>query len=402
MKYIVIVPDGMADYPIDELQGKTPLEYAQTPNMDRLAQKGIVGFVQTIPDGLPPGSDVGNLSAMGYDPRKSFSGRAPLEAANMNVHLADDEVAFRCNLVTIQDGKMFDYSAGHITTQEAALLIDALNQKNKRPDIKFFAGKSYRHLVVIKSQNAKKLASIACTPPHDITGKNIQDSLPKGDQARTLLDLMAWSKDILKDHPTNAARIAANNSPATMIWLWGQGQKPQLPSFEKKFGLKGSVISAVDLVNGIGKLVGLDVISVPGATGYYDTNYKGKAQYALASLKEKDFVFVHIEAPDEASHNGDLKMKIESLEKIDKEVIGTIINHHEFDENYRILILPDHRTPVARQTHTSEAVCFVMSGTNITTKGPSCFCERTAEQSKVFFKSGEELMTSFIKKDLLP
>ncbi len=400
MKYIVVVPDGMADYPIAELHDKTPLEHAKTPNMDRLAKQGMIGFVQTIPPGLPPGSDVGNLSAMGYDPRKSFSGRAPLEAANMNITLTPDEVAFRCNLVTIQDEKMLDYSAGHITTQEAALLIDTLNQNNERSNIKFFAGKSYRHLMVMKSRDTKKLAAISCTPPHDITGKTIHSFLPQGDQAKTLLDLMTWSKNILKDHPVNESRINSQNNPATMIWLWGQGQKPELPLFKEKFGLSGSVISAVDLVNGIGKLAGLHVISVPGVTGYYDTNYKGKAQYALDSLKENDFVFVHIEAPDEASHNGDLKMKIESLEKIDKEVIETIINYQENTKDCRILILPDHRTPVKKQTHTSEAVCFVMAGTHIPTQGFSTFSEKTAEESKVFFNSGEELMTYFIKENL--
>jgi 2,3-bisphosphoglycerate-independent phosphoglycerate mutase len=400
MKYIVVVPDGMADYPLEELQGKTPLEYAKTPYMDALGQKGLVGLVQTIPEGLPPGSDVGNLSAMGYDPRKSFSGRAPLEAANMDVPLSDNEIAFRCNLVTVHDEKMVDYSAGHITTKEAASLIETLNQKNKWPDIKFFAGKSYRHLMVIKSSNAKRLAATPCTPPHDITGQGIQAFLPQGDHAKNLLDLMEWSKEILKAHPINQTRIANQQNPATMIWLWGQGQKPNLPSFQKKFGLTGSVISAVDLVNGIGKLVGLNVISVPGATGYYDTNYKGKAEYALASLQKNDFVFIHIEAPDEAGHNGDVKMKIESIERIDNDVIGTIVRHPLYADNMRILILPDHRTPIAKQTHTREAVCFIMSGKNIQSQGPSSFSEKTAEKSKVFFKSGEELMTHFIKKDL--
>jgi len=400
MKYIVIVPDGMADYPVDELQGKTPLEYAKTPYMDALGAKGLVGLVQTIPSELPPGSDVGNLSAMGYDPQRSFSGRAPLEAANMNVHLADDEVAFRCNLVTIQDEKMFDYSAGHITTDEAAFLINSLNEENKLPNVKFFAGKSYRHLMVIKSPDVKKLAAIICTPPHDITGQGIRSFLPKGDQASALIDLMTWSKDILKNHPINKTRLSGKKSPATMIWLWGQGQKPALPSFQEKFGLTGSVISAVDLVNGIGKLVGLHIISVPGATGYYDTNYKGKAQYALASLRKNDFVFIHIEAPDEASHNGDLKMKIESIERIDREVIGTIVDHQPYGDDLRILILPDHRTPIAKQTHTREAVCFLMSGKNIPSQGPLSFNEKSAEQSKVFFNTGEELMNHFIKKGL--
>lgn len=399
MKYIVIVPDGMADYPIPTLKGKTPLEYAKTPNMDFLAQHGITGMIQTIPANLPPGSDVGNLSAMGYDPRKSFSGRAPLEAANMNVALKAKDIAFRCNLVTIANGKMADYSAGHISSEEAAKLIAALNKDNKLRNIKFYPGKSYRHLTVITSSDAKKLNQCRCTPPHDILNKNINSFLPKGKglNAEVLNNLMQWSINVLKDHPINKKRIADGKNPATMIWLWGQGQKPQLPLFKEKFGVKGSVISAVDLVNGIGKLAGLNVIRVPGATGYYDTNYKGKAEYALRSLKKNDFVFIHIEAPDEAGHNGDLKMKIKCIERIDKEVIGTIIKHFKKSEDFRILVLPDHRTPLSKRTHTREAVCFVMAGKGVPKKNQKSFSEKTAKNSGIFFASGERLMTYFIK-----
>ncbi|MCX5681318.1 MAG: cofactor-independent phosphoglycerate mutase [Candidatus Omnitrophica bacterium] len=397
MKYIVIVPDGMADYPIPALKGKTPLEYAQTPNMDFLAQHGLVGMIQTIPDNLPPGSDVGNLSAMGYDPRKSFSGRAPLEAANMNVALGKNDIAFRCNLVTIGDKKMADYSAGHISSKEAAALIAALNKNNKMRNVKFYPGKSYRHLTIIKSSHTKKLSQCQCTPPHDILNKKINSFFPKGANAKILNDLMEWSKGILKDHPVNKKRIAEGKSPATMIWLWGQGLKPQLPLFKKKFGITGSVISAVDLVNGIGKLIGLNVIRVPGATGYYDTNYKGKAQYALRSLKKNDFIFIHIEAPDEAGHNGDLRMKVKCIELIDKEVIGTILKRYKAGGDFRILILPDHRTPLSKRTHTREPVCFVMSGKNIQIQGSRSFSEKTAANSGIFFATGEKLMNYFIK-----
>jgi 2,3-bisphosphoglycerate-independent phosphoglycerate mutase len=400
MKYIVIVPDGMADYPIAELGGKTPLEYAQTPHMDQLVKSGIAGMIQTIPAHLPPGSDVGNLSAMGYDPKKFFSGRAPLEAANLNIQLKNNDIAFRCNLVTIVDEKMLDYSAGHITSKEAAVLIAALNKATKLKNVRFYPGKSYRHITVIKATDARKLVKSQCTPPHDILNQPIRLFLPKGPNAKVLSDLMEWSKKILADHPVNKKRIRAKKNPANMIWLWGQGQKPRLPLFKRKFGLSGSVISAVDLVNGIGKLAGLHVIHVPRATGYYDTNYKGKAQYALKSLQKNDFVFIHIEAPDEASHNGDLQMKIKCIERIDKEVIGTILSRYKASDDFRILVLPDHRTPLSKRTHTREAVCFLMSGKGIKAQGPQSFSEKTAEASGCFFKNGEDLMTFFIKKNI--
>lgn len=397
MKYIVVVPDGMADYPVPALKDRTPLEAAKTPNMDFISAHGMAGMIKTIPAGMPPGSDVGNLSAIGYDPKKYFSGRAPLEAANLNVKLKNNEVAFRCNVVTVKNEKMADYSAGHISSKEAARLIAALNRHNKNPNIKFYAGKSYRHLAIIKSADPKNLAASRCTPPHDITGKNIRSFLPKGPDAKILNDLMTWSENILKDHPVNKKRIAQDKNPATTIWLWGQGQKPQLPLFKKKYGVKGSVISAVDLVNGIGKLIGLKVIRVPGVTGYYDTNYRGKAQYALNSLKKNGFVFVHIEAPDEAGHNGDLKMKIKCIERIDKEVLGAILSRYNISDDFRILVLPDHLTPLAKRTHTCEPVCFCMAGKGIPPQGPHQFCEKTAKKSGIFFKNGEKLMNKFIK-----
>jgi len=400
MKYIVIVPDGVADYPIEELQGKTPLEYAQTPHMDFLAQNGIVGLVQTIPEGLPAGSDIGNLSALGYDPRQSFSGRAPLEAANLGITLADDEVVFRCNVVTVEDEKMKDYSAGHISTEEAAELIKALNEKLGTPKIKFYPGKSYRHLLVLKTPLATSLAKLQCTPPHDILNQDVHSFLPAGDNNDQILSLMEKARTILADHAINKARIAKGENPANRIWLWGQGQRPQLQSFKEKFGLNGSVISAVDLVNGIGKMAGLHVLSVPHVTGYYDTNYRGKAEYALRSLTDNDFVFIHIEATDEASHNGDLTMKVKCTERIDAEVVKPVLAFAKEHEDVRILILPDHRTPLAKRTHAKEPVCFVMYGKNIKKIGCVSFCEKEAERSKIFFASGEEMMLSFIQKEL--
>src|SRR3989338_7195854 len=279
MKYIVIVPDGMADFPLEELGNKTPLEVARTTNMDYLAQNGMSGLVQTIPDKMKPGSDIGNLALMGYNPKESFSGRAPLEAANLGVTLADDEIAFRCNLVTIAEGKMLDYSAGHISNKEASEIIETLNKEIDEPGVRFIAGKSYRHLMIMKVRNVNDFLEIETTPPHDILGKEIKKYLPQGTHAPLVLKHMEKSKKILEDHPINKVRIDMKENPASMIWLWGQGIRPQFQSFKSKFGVDGAIISAVDLVNGIGRLAGLEVIDVPGITGYYDTNYSGKAQY---------------------------------------------------------------------------------------------------------------------------
>ena len=400
MKYIVIIPDGMADNPLGELGNKTPLEAARTTNMDYLAQHGSTGLIRTIPEKMKPGSDIGNMALLGYNPVKYHSGRAPLEAANLNVTLADDEVAFRCNLVTIIDNKMLDYSAGHIKTKEASLLIDALNEEMDLEGIKFYTGKSYRHLLVLKVRHTKTYCDIQTTPPHDILNKDIKAYLPKGPESEMLLKLMEKSRDIFKDHSVNKVRIDLNENPANMIWLWGQGIRPKLPSFKEKFGVKGSVISAVDLVNGIGRLAGLDIIDVPGITGYYDTNYLGKAEYALESLKHKDFVYIHIEAPDEAGHNGDIKAKIAAIEKIDQDVVGTILNHYSEHDNVRILVLPDHPTPVKLRTHTSDPVPFVMYGKGIAHDGSAEYSETTGKQNGLKFESGEALLDHFITKYL--
>ncbi len=400
MKYIIVIPDGMGDTPLKELKEKTPLEFANTSNMDFIAQNGLVGLIKTIPDGMPAGSDVGNLSALGYNPKKYFFGRASLEAANLEIEIKKDEVVFRCNFVTIDNGSMLDYSAGHISSKEAKSLIESLNVEINIPDIKFYTGKSYRHLLVMKCLDPKVFTQIQCTPPHDILNQNIQEYLPSGEGSQKLLSIMERAQNILKNHQVNKVRVDLKQNPANAIWLWGQGTKPNIPTFKQKFGINGSVISAVDLVNGIGKLARLKIIDVPGATGYYDTNYIGKAQYALDSLKENDFVFIHIEAPDEASHNGDLKMKIACIERIDKEVVGTILNHFNGKDDFRILILPDHKTPVEKRTHTSDPVCFEMFGKGIPKGKHSCFGEQEAQDSDLFFETGEELVDYFIKRYL--
>lgn len=398
MKYIIVVPDGMADHPVEELNNKTPLEAALTTNMDYLAANGISGLIHTIPEGMIPGSDAGNMSLLGYDPSKHLSGRAPLEAANLDIKLNEDEIVFRCNLVTVSDGLMNDYSAGHISSKESHVLIEALNQGIDNEMIRFYPGKSYRHLLVIKCRNPEVYAKMATMPPHDILGQDIHKHLPQGPEAAMILKLMEQAKNILSDHTINTVRTDLGENPANMIWLWGQGGCPQLPSFKEKYGLNGAIISAVDLVNGIGKLIGLQVIDVPGITGYYDTNYLGKATYGLDALKEHDFVFIHIEAPDEAGHNGDYLAKKEALERIDKDIIGTILNYFDKHNDVRIMVLPDHATPVKLRTHTSEPVGFVMYGKGIQPDETQIYNEEQAAQSGLKFNNGEELMDYFINK----
>lgn len=397
MKYVLIVPDGMADEPIAELGNKTPLEAARTPNMDALAKKGFSGMVQTIPEGMPPGSDIGNLSLLGYDPAQVFSGRAPLEAANMGVFLNDNEVAFRCNLVTLKNDTMNDYSAGHISSEEAADLIGDINKNIGSDGLKFYPGKSYRHLLVVKSSLAHALLKIKTTPPHDILDKNIHEYLPIGEEQDFLLGIMKKAQAVLQNHPLNQARIQRNENPATDIWLWGQGKRPNLPTFKEKFGLTGSIISAVDLVNGIGRLAGLEVITVPGATGYYDTDYSAKAHYGLKSLEQKDFVYIHVESPDEAGHNGDYKEKVKAIERIDADIVGAVQSWTANRNDVRVLISPDHPTPVGKRTHTRSPVCFLMAGEGIDANRVNGFSENLATQAGLKFRSGADMVAHFLK-----
>jgi len=398
MKYIVMVGDGMADYPIKEIGNKTPLEAAKIPNMDYIAKNGRAGLVNTIPKGFAPASDVANLSIIGYDPVKYYSGRGPLEAANMGIKLGPDDIAFRCNLVTIDEGKMADYSAGHITSEEAATLIKYLDDKLGSDKIKFYPGVSYRHLLVIKDGSLKEsLRALECVPPHDITGMTIKDYFPKGDGAKFLIKLMDDSRAILSEHEVNHVRIDLKENPADMIWLWGQGVETNMPTFREKFGIEGSVISAVDLIKGIGKSIGLNVINVPGATGYYDTNYQGKAKYAIDSLRQRDFVFVHVEAADEAGHNGDLRAKISAIENFDRFVVGAVLEKFKKEKDFRIMVLPDHNTPVSVRTHTAEAVPFAAFGRGIETNNAQAYSEAAAGATGLVFGHGHELMEYLIK-----
>ncbi|MFH0790709.1 MAG: cofactor-independent phosphoglycerate mutase [Candidatus Omnitrophota bacterium] len=397
MKYIVIVPDGMADYPIAELGGRTPLEAARTPNLDFIAQEGLLGRIKTIPDKMKPASDVANISILGYDPALYYTGRGPLEAANLGIELEETDVVFRCNLITASGDTLMDYSAGHISTKEAAPLIKFIDQNLGSPRIKFYPGVSYRHLMLVKKGTDERLEKLECQPPHDITSQNIPRNLPKGKNAEILIKLMKESRKFLDSHEINLVRIDLKENPANMIWLWGQGKKPKMPSFSEKYSLTGSVISAVDLIKGLGKILGLTVIDIPGATGYYDTDYAAKAKAALKSLKDKDFVFVHIEAPDEAGHNGDLREKINAIERCDQLIVGTILNKFKNKKDLRILVLPDHATPISVKTHTSDTVCFGIYGEGITKKGFLNYSEKEAEKSELYFEKGHELMEYFIK-----
>ena len=397
MKYIVLVGDGMADYPIEDLGGRTPLEVARTPSMDFIAQKGMLGRVKTIPDKMTPASDVANLSILGYDPHQYYTGRGPLEAANLGVDLEDDDVAFRCNLITSSGDTLVDYSAGHISSKEAAQLIQFLDQKVGTNRIKFYPGVSYRHLTVIKRGAEDHLDELICKAPHDIMGKKISKHLPKGNNAEILIHLIKDASALLEGHEINQVRLDLKENPANMIWLWGQGKKPRMPSFMDKFGLSGSVISAVDLLKGLGRILGLEAINVPGATGYYDTDYAAKAKAALKSLEKDDFVFLHVEAPDEAGHNGDLREKITAIERFDQLVVGTILQSFKRKKNFRILVLPDHATPIALRTHTADKVCFGMYGIGIAASGLTGYSEKESEKSSLNFDNGHELMEYFIR-----
>jgi 2,3-bisphosphoglycerate-independent phosphoglycerate mutase len=353
-KIVVLVGDGMGDYPVAELDGLTPLQKARIPNIRRICAAGEVRMVQTVPvKGLAPGSDVANLSLLGYNPEENYTGRAPIECAGAGIPLKPTDVAFRCNLVTVKDEKMEDYSAGHITTEEAHQLIAAVDKKLGRDGLRFHGGVSYRHLLVW----ANGSANVKTQPPHDISGKPIADYLPTGEKQDEIRRLLEASREIFHDHPVNKARIAAGKNPATQIWLWGQGSALTLKTYKELFGLTGAVITAVDLVRGLGRLIGLDPIEVPGATGFIDTNYQGKVDAALKVIQKDNFVFVHIEAPDECGHSGKAPLKVEAIEAFDEKVVGPVWKAlEERGEPYRLMICTDHRTPVSVRGHTREPV----------------------------------------------
>jgi 2,3-bisphosphoglycerate-independent phosphoglycerate mutase len=401
MKYLIILADGMADYSIPELDNKTPLQYARTPNIDFLARSADIGLVHTIPAGLAPGSDVANLAVMGYDPCVYYTGRSPLEAVSLGVELKDTDLALRCNLVSLSDEdlyqkkSMLDYSAGEITTDESARLLAELQTQLGNEDFSFHAGISYRHLVVWNNAEDKDLQ---LTPPHDISDRVVGEYLPRGKDGSKLLELMLKSEEILKNHPVNRTRITKGQNPANSIWLWGEGRRPALPGFKDKYGLNGSVVCAVDLVRGLGICAGLTHVKVPGATGSVETNFAGKARAALDELKRgQDFVYLHIESPDEAGHQGNLKSKLWSIEQIDKEVVGLVLAEMDDFDQLRIMLLPDHRTPLAIRTHSSEPVPFLIYDKGQPVKdGVGQYDEESALKGDLV-SNGYSLMDRFIR-----
>jgi len=401
MKYIVMIGDGMADRPLKELGGKTPLQKASTPNMDRLAREGIIGYVRTIPPGYHPGSDVANLSILGYDPKVYYTGRAPLEAASMGVVLGDNDVAYRCNLVTLNYNKkhtnavMEDYSAGHITSPDASILINEINDTFGSEKIRFYPGVSYRHLMVWRNG----VVDVECIPPHDIIGKDITVYLPQGRGEEVLRGLMRDSAGILQNHRLNRGRIESGKRPANAIWLWGQGRKPMLQKFRDKYALEGALVSAVDLTKGLGLYAGFEILNVPGVTGYIDTNYMGKAECSLDALTRVDLVYIHVEAPDEAGHSGNYRDKIKAIEDFDALVVGTVLRGAKPFEEYRILIMPDHATPIEMRTHTDDPVPFVIfdSRQMRENRGASFNESLLKRDDLVIIEEGYKLMDYFVR-----
>ncbi|MBE9531719.1 MAG: cofactor-independent phosphoglycerate mutase [Proteobacteria bacterium] len=381
------------------LDGKTPLEVAGTSNMDMLATEGTLGIFKSVPEGYPPGSDVANLSILGYDPKKYYTGRSPLEAASIGVELGPEDVAFRCNLVSLSKNDdsdeiiMHDYSAGHISTEEGGDIMESLNKELSEFDITFYKGTSYRHLMVWHGGKEK----IELTPPHDISDRSVEGHLPTGDGAQTLLEIMEASQKVLFNHPVNEKRRAEGKNTADSVWLWGHGRAPVMETFEEKYKISGSMISAVDLMNGMGIYAGLEVLDVPGMTGYIDTNYAGKVEYALNSLKEKDFVCVHVEAPDEAGHQGSLPHKLQAIEDFDAHVVGKMIDGARKLGDFNMLVLPDHYTPVELKTHTSEPVPFVLFKSREAKEGAKKrgFTEKEANASGVVMEDADQLSKEF-------
>lgn len=393
-KYVIIIPDGAADYPLDCFDGKTVLEAADTPNMDRIAADGRQGMVRTVPPGLTPGSDVAMMSLLGYDPTQYYTGRAPIEAIAQQINLAPDDWVFRCNLVTCADGKMADHSAGHISTQEAIEIVDDLKATLGSETVKFYPGVSYRHLCVITGTDFSKVTT---QPPHDILGQKVAKYLPKGKNAALLNDLMARSQQLFENHPINRVRRDLGENPVTTIWLWGQGQRAVLERFAKKFGKQGAAITAVDLVRGLARLIGFDLIAVEGATGYVDTNYAGKGQAAIEALQKYDLVLVHIEAPDEAGHSGNTEQKKKAIELIDKFIVGPVYDALKKYDQYRILVMPDHPTPVEVRSHVAEPVPFAMAGTGVKNVLAKPFCERHSAETGFVIDKGADMMEFFLK-----
>ncbi len=403
MKYAVILYDGMADLPVEELGGKTPMEAAHKPNFDLLAQKGEIGLVRTVADGLKPGSDVANLSVLGYDPKKYYTGRSPLEAVSIGVKMQDSDIALRCNLVSLsdevnyEDKTMVDYSGGDISTPEAAEIIKSVEEHFGNEIFKFYSGVQYRHCLIVKNGTID-LGDM--TPPHDISGRVVGEYLSKSENAKDLIRMMKESYDFLMKHPVNLKRMSEGKLPANSIWLWGEGKKPMLDSFEKVYGLKGSIISAVDLLKGIGKCAEMRTPDVEGATGYIDTNFEGKARQAVEDLNTGcDFVYVHFEAPDECGHRREPQNKVRSIEMIDEKVLPIIIEGLEKFDDYKVMILPDHPTPIVTATHSSDPVPYMIyHKKNEKENSYNTINEKTAKETGNFIDFGPDVMKKFLSK----
>lgn len=401
MKYVVVLYDGMADYPVPALGGKTPMMCAKKPNMDYLAQRSEVGLIKTVADGLKPGSDVANMSVMGFDPMKFYTGRSPLEAASIGIDMKPSDVSLRCNLVTLsEDGKPYeektieDYCADDISTEEAEEIIKTIEEELGTDEFKFYSGVSYRHCL-IWANGTTDLGTM--TAPHDITGKVITEYLSTAENAKPLIEMMKKSYDILKDHPVNIARKAQGKRPANSIWLWGEGTRPAMKSFEEIFGIKGSVVSAVDLIKGIGGCAKMEVAEVEGATGYLDTNFEGKANAALDLLERNDLVYIHFEAPDECGHRNEPENKVKAIEMIDSRVLPILFDGLKKYDDYKIMILPDHPTPIVTRTHASDPVPYLIYHKNNEITGVDTINEETAKATGNYIDFGPGIMPHFLK-----
>ncbi|WP_301965551.1 cofactor-independent phosphoglycerate mutase [Ruminococcus sp.] len=403
MKYLVMLCDGMADEPNEALGNSTPMEKANKPCMDSLAAKAEVGIVKTVAEGLKPGSDVANLSVLGYEPAVYYSGRSPLEAASIGIDLKDTDVTLRCNLVTLSDDEdyenktILDYCADDISSEEAKILIEYIQEKLGNDVFRFYPGVSYRHCLVWSNGNPHPGV---LTPPHDITGKVITDYIPKGEAVDELYDLMKKSYDLLKDHPVNQARIARGKRPANSIWLWGEGTKPLLDNFSEKFGIKGSMISAVDLLKGIAICAGMNSVDVDGATGYLDTNFDGKCKAAIEEFKKgADLVYIHVEAPDECGHRGEIENKVKAIEMIDEHILGPVVEFLKGYDDFAVLVCPDHPTPLSIRTHTSTPVPYLIyDSKNEINSGVKVFCEKEARETGNYIEKGFTMMNYFLTK----
>ena len=400
MKYVVVLCDGMADYPVPALGGKTPMMCAKKPNIDRLAKTAEVGLVRTVAEGLKPGSDVANMSVMGFDPKKYYTGRSPLEAVSIGVKLSDDDVTLRCNLVTLSDEEayedktMVDYSAGDISTAEAREIIKSVQEFFGNEIYTYYGGVSYRHCLVVHG-GTTELGSM--TPPHDISGRVVGEYLSKSENAAPLIDMMKRSYDFLMKHPVNIERMKRGEKPANSIWLWGEGKKPGLPLFEDLFGKTGAVISAVDLLKGIAICSGMSTPEVEGATGYIDTNFEGKAEAAVKELQSgKDMVYIHLEAPDECGHRNEPENKVRSIELIDQRVLPIVLEELEKYDDYKVMILPDHPTPIVTKTHAADPVPYLIYQKSKPQAGVDTINEETAKATGIFVDDGPSLMPHFL------